>query len=202
MDQTTNVIFEIIIVDNNSTKDNSVEILSNIPNIVFIKSNYNLGFGNANNLGFKHSKGKYIFLLNSDTVLLNNAVKIFFDRMEKSSKNIACLGAILKDEDLNIVHSYGSFPSIKSCLKSSYLLYLHYLTNKKNNQPELTIPENDFEVDYIMGADIFIKRETIRKFNLFDPDFFMYYEETEMQFRFKKNGLRSIIIHGLMEQIV
>ena len=65
---TKDIKFEIILVDNNS-KDKSYSVFSNDNRITYLYQQNNLGFGKANNLGFKHAKGKYIFLLNSDTLL-------------------------------------------------------------------------------------------------------------------------------------
>ena len=53
-----------------------------------------------------------------------------------------------------------------------------------------------FDVDYITGADLFIKKTVADSYGLFDADFFMYWEETEMQFRYMKHGCRRIIING------
>ena len=77
---TEGVEFEVILVDNAST-DGSREFFRKDTRIILIESEINLGFGRANNLGYEYSHGKYVFLLNSDTYLLNNAVKIFYDRM-------------------------------------------------------------------------------------------------------------------------
>ena len=71
---TKDVSFEVIVVDNNS-HDGSKEMLASYPNIKYVQSGGNLGFGKANNLGYKFSSGRYILLLNSDTYLLNNAIK-------------------------------------------------------------------------------------------------------------------------------
>ena len=85
--QTKDVNFEIIVVDNNS-EDNSVKIIeNNFPQVILINNSDNIGFGRANNLGVEIAKGKYIFFLNSDTILLNNAIKIFVDYMRKNNIN-------------------------------------------------------------------------------------------------------------------
>ncbi|MGN0729950.1 glycosyltransferase [Treponema sp.] len=77
-EQTNGILFEVIVSDNGST-DGSIEMIkSEFPQVILIENNANLGFGAANNRGLKIEKGKYIFYLNSDTVLLNKAVKIFF----------------------------------------------------------------------------------------------------------------------------
>ena len=88
--------YEIILVDNASV-DGSAELFSKDERIVFIGSNENLGFGKANNLGFSRAKGKYIFLLNSDTILVNDAIAIFFEKMKLAGEDVACLGTYLYD---------------------------------------------------------------------------------------------------------
>lgn len=193
---TVRLEYEIIVVDNDST-DGSKEVLSKDERIKYIQSGTNLGFGRANNIGYEQSCGKYVFLLNSDTILLNNAIKEFYDKMEAASPQIACMGCLLVDKRGKQIHSYGRFPTIKNeivrkgvplCLKSLKLstgfdyCSVNYLD------------EHSFIVEYITGADLFIRREVIEKHGLFDKDFFMYYEETEMQYRYKQYGYLSCII--------
>ena len=75
IEQTKNISFEIIVSDNGSS-DGSIEMLkAEFPKVIILNNKENLGFGKANNRGAEISNGKYLFLLNSDTVLLNNAIK-------------------------------------------------------------------------------------------------------------------------------
>ncbi|MCO7156000.1 glycosyltransferase family 2 protein [Bacteroides eggerthii] len=187
---TNGVSFEVILVDNAST-DGSIDFFTNDERIIFISSKENLGFGRANNLGYKVAKGRYIFLLNSDTLLLNNAIKIFCDTMSNVDGNIACIGTLLRDKEMNVIHSYGSFPTIISVLKGTLDVYLFFLPKRRKNAAILTFP---LEVDYVTGADLFIRRSVIEQLGLFDPDFFMYYEETEMQYRYHAKKYKSLII--------
>ena len=181
--------FEVIVVDNASTDKSSV-VLSEDSRIHFIRSDINLGFGKANNLGYSAASGKYIFLLNSDTVLLNNAIKIFYDAFEaQQHSKVACLGSMLLAENgFETIHSFGDFPSLSNTFMS---LCRIYLKRPKKNKSVGSVP---FYVDYITGADLFIRRSVIEKLGFFDPDFFMYYEETEMQYRYYKAGYKSMII--------
>lgn len=188
---TQGVTFEVIVVDNDS-KDGSAEVLAEDSRIVFIESGANLGFGKANNLGYEQAKGKYILLLNSDTLLLNNAVKDFFDAHEQMPARVACLGGVLKAGDgVSENNSYGVFPSLSNTYHNVLSLYL-----RRKGKP-LQFDNGmspDFRVDYIIGADLFIRREIIDKAGLFDPDFFMYFEESEMQLRYARLGYESRII--------
>ena len=194
---TSDITFEIILVDNASS-DGSVELFQNDNRINLVKSDANLGFGRANNLGFQYATGKYIFLLNSDTLLKNNAVKLFFDTAEKEHcKNIGCWGTMLKDKNGNIGVSYGKFPSLLHDLYIEAIL-LPYATifNKS-----ITVTSNLYNyptknniVDYISGADLFIKKEIADIYGLFSPSYFLYCEETDMQKRYNKANIYSKIL--------
>lgn len=190
---TKNISFEVLLVDNDSI-DGSIELFKEDTRIQFISSGGNIGFGRANNLGYQNAKGKYIFLLNSDTILLNNAIEIFYNKMESLSQNVACMGTILKDNELKDIHSYGEFPTLtKEFIYRTVIrrvLKIQYYDNPSRRK------DYDFEVPYITGADLFIRREAIERCGLFDKDFFMYYEETDLQFRFKKEGYTRMIIYG------
>ena len=181
VEYTKNITIEIIVVDNNST-DESIEELSNDNRICFIESGYNLGFGRANNLGLNIAKGKYIFFLNSDTILLNNAIKIMFDFMEENSHKlrIGALGTILLDENHNKNHSFASFPKIGKQLYDEWADHIIKIFGKKIDRLDRKIQIDPnmffFPVDYVTGADILVRKDVLDQYGAFDPSFFMYYE--------------------------
>lgn len=195
--------FEVIISDNGSTDDSKAMVENNFPQCKFIENKKNLGFGAANNVGLKQATGKYIFYLNSDTVLLNNSVKIFFDYFEShKDENIGALGAPLLNEKLNIIHSYGQFASSKinitQLLKANILniilsfFYIFHISPKRfkseHTQEHYTGP-----VDYITGADLFLKNDSNA---LFDEYFFLYFEESDLQRKMISKNLTRQIIDG------
>jgi len=188
--QTNGIDFEIILVDNGST-DGSRKHFESDSRITYIYNEENLGFGKANNLGYKHSHGKYIFLLNSDTLLLNNAIHEFFQFMEQASPTVACCGCQLVDISNKPTHSAGRFPGIYDFSVRVMSFTFYELCRKINKEKEF---ERNSKVDYVTGADLFIRREVVEKCGMFDPDFFMYFEETEMQNRFHKAGYDNMII--------
>ena len=193
--QTSGVTFEVILVDNAST-DGSVELFEKDKRIRFIESGGNLGFGKANNLGYQHAAGKYLFLLNSDTLLLNNAIKEFFLQMEQRDEPIACMGCLLVDAKCQSIHSYGNFMTLRNEMIRKPLFYLHkYFSVKEgfDDNPLRQIDDHCFEVEYVTGADLFMRKTVADQYGLFDPDFFMYYEECEMQYRYRKHGYFSAI---------
>ncbi|PTN02883.1 hypothetical protein C8N47_13713 [Mangrovibacterium marinum] len=193
------VSFEVIVVDNGSKDNSVVSIREQYPQIVLIESNKNLGFGKANNLGAKQAKGKYLFLLNSDTILLNNAVKIFFDYCEQEhNPDISLAGSILLDIDKKPIHSSGNFPSKRKILRLVLGGYLdrNYFENNNNIERLNFTNKNHFIVDYITGADLFIRKDLFNRINGFDRDYFMYYEDSDLQKRTNDLGYKSYIING------
>lgn len=197
-EQTKDIFFEVIVSDNGSW-DGSVEMLrTEFPQVILIENNTNLGFGAANNLGLKSAKGKYVFYLNSDTILLNNAIKMFFEYWETSAEKerIGSLGAMLLDSKLNFNTSYGNLPTatnelkyLRNCFLSSLYIKTIYSKFHKVNQNK----EFYGEVGYVMGADLFLKNDENAKF---DERYFMFYEESDMQYLLKKENKRNLIIKG------
>jgi GT2 family glycosyltransferase len=193
-EKTKDISFEVIVVDNNSS-DNSVQCIKKFfSQVLLVENAENLGFGRANNLGYAYATGKYIFLLNSDTYLLNNAVKEFYDKAEEASSKVACLGIILLKPNGEIAYSFGDYLSIKEELK---YIFVHFFY-KKTWEDEYKLKKNDFpfKVQVVVGADLFIRRGVIEELGFFDPAFFMYHEENDLQRRYGKMGYEKIIIDG------
>lgn len=181
--------FEIIVVDNASTDESETCIKEHYPLVIWINTGANLGFGRANNRGVQSATGKYIFLLNSDTILCNDAISIFFIYAEEhSDEKIGILGSWLLNRAHHINASYGEFPSPKS--------EITYLFGKLRSEKESISELVDRNVDYIIGADMFLRKDLFLQYRGFDPNFFMYYEETDLQYRMAKAGYIRRIITG------
>jgi len=193
--QTHDVDYEIIVIDNASPSDSHLSELESLDGILFVQSKENLGFGRANNLGLEYAKGEYIFLLNSDTLFLNNALKYLLDYAEGQDGTLGAIGGILENSTGEPVHSSGSFPTILSeYYKLTFKPLLSLLKGKRTIKQKTV--DTAYEVDYVTGADLFVKRSVLNACGAFNPAFFMYYEETEMQYRFSKNGYHNYIIPG------
>lgn len=178
--QTHGITTEIIVVDNASTENPRELLAAEFPEVQFLLSTVNLGFGQANNLGASHASGKYLFFLNSDTLLLNNAVRILCDYME-CHPTVGICGANLYDAAGNPNISYFSFPTFREELRIFLLpKYSQNIQGKHNFTGE------PLQVDCISGADLMIHAELFRLLNGFSSDFFMYYEETELTLRLSK----------------
>lgn len=107
--------YEIILVDN-ASQDDSYNTFSHDERVHYIYNDKNLGFGKANNVGAKHATGRYLFLLNSDTLLKNNAIGYFVEFMDSSPQNIGCCGTLLTDAKGGRMHSFGDAHTIFNTL--------------------------------------------------------------------------------------
>lgn len=194
IEQTRDINYEIIVVDNGST-DGSIEALSKDQRLLFVPTGENLGFGKANNKGLDLAHGEYIFFLNSDTLLKNNAVKMLYDFAKQYQGKLGALGCILEDLQGNRIHSYGKFPKISDDFRK--LLWIPILKGLHLYQePDIPYPDKWMKVDYVTGADLFVSRQVLDECGAFHPAFFMYYEESEMEHRFMLQGYDNIILNG------
>ena len=179
--------YEIIVVDNASS-DESSKILSKTENVRYIQSDRNLGFGSANNMGAKSAKGQYLFLLNSDTILLENSIKKMLDFYIANQKelNIGALGCILIDEGNNFINSGGFFPKAKN--------YINSYLGKTIKELEISTKKESQEIDFVTGADLMISKDIYEEIGGFDENFFLYYEETDLQKRLANLGYKNYIL--------
>ena len=182
--------FEIIVVDNNSNDGTESLLEEKYPSIIFLQMGYNAGFARANNKGIKIANGQNILLLNSDTIVLDDALNRSSQLL--SSSNFVASGVQLLNED--------SSPQISgsNVMKGglNYLLPLPYIGKMLGGlaklfgakKPSIEFTNETIEVDWINGAFLMVKKEVLKSCGLLDEDFFLYSEEAEWCSRIKKFG--------------
>ncbi|SNT02061.1 hypothetical protein SAMN05421640_2037 [Ekhidna lutea] len=170
--------YEIIVIDNSSQKEDPEDIKAAYPEINLITSDENLGFGRANNIGIKISKGKYILLLNSDTIILDDCLSNCLEFMKSEhakSNNIGLIGCKVLNEDRTHQPSIFRDHDPLTYFLTSNLVLSH-----------LSISRNafDFEktqiVSGVSGCFMMFDSSVFKHIKPFDPDFFMYAEESEL----------------------
>jgi GT2 family glycosyltransferase len=186
---TTDLTFEIIVVDNNSQDGTSKMIEKNFPEIKLIKNSENRGVAPARNQGIKETNGKYILILDADMELIENSVKKLFDFMEKTSE-CGLVGCKLVDQNHQLQYSCKRFPTlltfifrrlewIDSVRRSSTLIQ-HTMQDWDHNEIR--------EVDYLIGACQFFRRDVIDKIGLYDDNIFYGPEDIDFCLRVWKAG--------------
>ncbi|RYD57379.1 MAG: glycosyltransferase family 2 protein [Sphingobacteriales bacterium] len=177
-EHTPGLSYEIIVVDNAPKADYQQDFLSLYPDLVYIKSQENIGFGRANNLGMDVAKGDYFLLINSDTVVVGNCINQCYDFMEQpTSQHIGVVGCKLLNEDGSYQPSF--YPYVHDTIWNYFItnnpiLYKLLKVSDKYRETDETIQVGD-----ISGAYMFMRADVVKKVKGFDPDFFLYCEETE-----------------------
>ena len=183
--KTSNIDYEIILVDN-SSPDGSGEKLKTIFNnsINYIQAANNLGTSKAFNLGLKEAIGKYVLWLNPDVVINDNFIFALYKFMEENHDCGACGGNLL-GRDMKPTHSFRTkIPSLKTISKDLNITHrIFKKLFKKSFDYEYNYKNKPIKVGYITGADLMIKKSILDDIGGFDENIFMYSEEVEFQYR-------------------
>lgn len=189
---------EIIVVDNDSHDGSQEYIKQYHPRVTLIESRENLGFSKANNLGLKIAKGRYLLLLNPDTLVREDTFRAMMDAMDKDD-TIGMAGCKILNPDGTLqLACRRSFPGpwvsfcritgLSSLFPNSKLFARYNLTY---------LDENDsYEVDAISGSFMMLKREVYEKIGGLDESYFMYGEDLDWCFRVQKAGFKVYYIHN------
>ena len=185
---------EIIVVDNASGDDSLSRLKDYFEDrVMFIASSENNGFAAGNNQALKIAKGKYVLLLNSDTIVLENTLENIYNYMEEHT-DVGATGCrvVLENGDLDKACK-RSFPNVKN----SFFRLFHIPTNSKDDNYNLDdLPDGEvYEIDCLTGAFMFVRKETLDEVGFLDETFFMYGEDIDLCFRIKNAGWK-IVYYG------
>ena len=189
----TNCSHEIIVVDNNS-KDNSVEMLKTYhPDVRLIQNEMNVGFAKANNQAFKKAKGRYLLMLNPDTIVLDSAIDKLVKFMDEHPGIGAC-GPKNLNPDMTLQHNCHHFPTLYTRLVEHLQLTRFFPRTKVFGREHMTYWDyNEIkEVDWITGCSLLIRKKALDQVGLLDEKYFMYTEETDLCFRLKKAKWKTV----------
>jgi GT2 family glycosyltransferase len=186
------ISFEVWLVDNASS-DGSVQAVRNIyPSMLVIQNDRNLGFAAANNLAFKRMSGRYAVLLNTDTVLTEDAIRKLHDFMESNSQAGLACGQLL-NSDGSKQNSMANFPSLLTLLLNETILRILFPKKFPSKRDEYTSP---LEIDSCIGACMMARKKAMEEVGLFDERFFFFLEETDWALRMKRAGWKIYFVPG------
>lgn len=183
----TNISYEIIVVDNASEFEDYTHLYNNISHfsqVSIIRNRINNGFAGGNMLGVNYAHGNYYFFINNDCHLLNDCAMIMKKFMD-GTPNIAAVTAAILDKNGNFSSSYKQFPSP---LKQWFGNTLHRWLSSSNFPSNKTLLNTPTAVEVISGSCMFFKAEDFCSIGGLDTVFFLYCEEEDICKRVWDNG--------------
>ena len=184
---TSGITCKIIVVDNASHDGSSAMVRQQFPDVRLIENTENLGFAAANNQAIRMARGNAVILLNSDTELVENSLRILHDFLF-SRDSIGAVGGRLIYPGGAPQWSYGFAPSLGRML---WISLSGFLRIQRGRKPSAVIPaatESAHAVEYIVGADLMVKKSVLDRVGLLDESFFAYFEETDLCARIRRAG--------------
>lgn len=199
----TEYTYEVILIDNNS-KDESVQTIRELfPQVKLIENTENTGFAKANNQGMEVAQGRYMLLLNSDTIIQQDTIETMVAFMDYNPI-IGASGCkiVLPDGSLDKACKRG-FPTPSASFYYAFGFSKLFPNKPEFNQYQLGYlnPDVEYPVDCLVGAFMLVRRETIEQVGGLDETFFMYGEDIDWCYRIKQAGWgihyypRTTIIH-------
>lgn len=187
-----NVSYEIIVVDNDEEKTIEKPLLKKFPDVKYLATFRNIGFGAGNNFGAENAIGEYLFFLNPDTRIEDYCLESLVLFLEKN-KNVGIVAPILFDENRKLFPIQGSLllTPLRAIFSLSFLYkYLpqNYLAREYflHSWDKKSIKE----VDVVPGTAFMISKFLFDKIKGFDERFFLFFEENDMCFRVRKLGYK------------
>lgn len=188
-DNLVGVPYEIVLVDNDSKDESCSFIKKYFPEVKLIESKVNLGFGKANNLGVKNAIGDTILLLNNDTIFLNNLQEAIDTLYAKPENGIVTINMV--NANKKYVSAVGRFPSPLRLIKISFLNDQRKVFKTGNFEEVL------YEVDWVSGSFMLMRKSDFEAVNGFDSDYFMYVEDVDLCKKLKNIGKKCVFQSNL-----
>ncbi len=183
--------FETIVVDNNS-RDGSVDmVMEKFPHVYLIESKENSGYARANNAGLKMARGKYVLFLNSDTKVMGDALEKLVDFLD-SHEDTAVVSSRVVYPDFSDQGVARTFPTPINAVFSRKSILTRLFPNNKYSKKYIVSrmhgSNEPFEVDWVSGACLMVRRKVVEEVGHLDEKFFMYWEDADLCFRIKQRG--------------
>lgn len=192
-DQTHASSFEIIVVDNASRDGTTEMVRASFPHVTLISNEDNRGFAAANNQGLRIALGRYVLLLNPDTIILDRAIEktlAFADQ----NPDIGVVGCQVLENETTIQRTCFSFPTVLNLMLINSGLSRLLPRSHVFGRPEIGWWNRDTQrdVDVVSGMFMLVRRKAMMQVGLMDEDYFIYAEEADWCYRFWRAGWRCV----------
>ena len=175
---------EVVVVDNGSSDGTAAMVARDFPQVKFLRSETNLGFARANNLGARDGQGEFLLLLNSDARLKPDTLSQTISWMREHPE-CGIAGVQLLNPDGSFQNSIANLPSLATELLNKSLLRRLFPRRFPGKEQKFTKP---IEVESVIGAFMLIRGTVWRELGGFDEAYFFFLEETDFCRRAREKG--------------
>lgn len=185
-----NLVLETFVVDNDSSDGSISYLRRRFPHVTFIENRENVGFGRANNQAIQTATGKYTLLINPDTLIEEDTLRVMFEHMENHPNTGAAGCKILNPDGTFADESRRTIPTpwkalgkvlgLATLFPQSKMLAGYYMNWLDENTPS--------EVPVISGSFMFFRTDVLKELDCFDERFFMYGEDIDLCYRLSQTG--------------
>jgi hypothetical protein len=182
-DSTLRHAVEVVVVDNGSTDGSQEMLASRFPQVQLIQNDRNLGLGRASNQGIEATRAPYVLLLNNDTVVNGESLDRLIDWMA-ATPDAGAAGGTLLNGDGSFQAAYGKFPT----LGEEFLIATRLGEMLWEGYPSHRTGDGARKVDWLSSACLLLRRTALAQVGLLDEQYFIYGDETDLQYRLIKGG--------------
>ncbi len=184
---------EIVVIDNGSVDGTDAMVREGFPSVNLVRNRENRGFAASANEGIRRTTGDFIFLLNSDTLLIEGEASKMV-RFMVENDDVGICGPQLVYPDMRLQRSSAAVPS----LMSEILPFLAADSASLLHRPSSIVPPPSslipaLNVSSLIGAAIMMKRKALDAVQGFDEQFFFFLEETDLCLRVRQAGFRVVL---------
>jgi len=175
--------FDVVVVDNGSTDGSQEMLREEFPEVKIIQNDHNVGLGKASNQGIEATTGRYVLLLNNDTLVNGLSLDTMVEYLD-SHAEAGAVGGRLLNPDGSFQAADSKFPS----LSEEFLISTRIGAFFWPSYPDRTFSVEVKTVDWLGSACVLIRRSALGQIGLLDEEYFIYGDEADLQFRLKKAG--------------
>jgi GT2 family glycosyltransferase len=181
--------FDVIVVDNGSTDGSQEMLREKYPDVKIIQNDHNVGLGKASNQGIEATTGEFILLLNNDTIVNKHALDSLANFM-REHPDAGAVGGKLLNPDGSFQSGYGDF----STLWEEFLIAIRLGELSKPGYPLHGDSDTVCEVGWMSSANLLVRRKTLDDIGMLDESYFIYGDETDLQYRMHQAGWKVYYI--------
>jgi O-antigen biosynthesis protein len=188
-----NIDCELFVVDNNSADSSCAMVRNEFPEVNLIVNKVNSGFSAANNQAIIQSKGRFVLLLNPDTLVAEDTFSRCINFMNSHSDAGALGVRMINNDGRFLPESKRALPTPKTAFFKSFGFYYLFPESRFFNGYYLSEIDSfeTSQAEIISGAFMFIRREALNKTGLLDEDYFMYGEDIDLSYRLLRSGYNN-----------